>query len=204
MFLYKKMMQHFPIVEDMCEEEFYSLCSKSINGILAQPVSSDPELRELEREMYFQLFDGAVNYLRNRREAKELEIISGQMKEEWNRLGESSLAIWEHIGGIMYGIADIAKSSVEISARINKTKETQGKILKTANECQGNLTQARYDLADTQDRLDKTKRGIKGLEKDIKKIGKEAEQLVIEAKAEVEAKQTVIDLMGGMRGQGKQ
>jgi chromosome segregation ATPase len=110
----------------------------------------------------------------------------------------------EYAGKISGEVAGLAQTGVEISAQIKETNENLKNAINMAYKCQDDLKETRYDLADAQDRLEETGKEIKKIGKNFGKIGDEAERIKKGYEAKLAAKDAVIQIGNGMRGQSKQ
>jgi len=183
---------------EISDEEFYKVCTEELASIPSYPISD-----EQKWNLKCTIYDTVIRYEEGKETGAELKKSTEQIGKSLDNLGKSFSAMGEYMGNIITGVEGLAKSSLEISAKIKETKELQKKTLKTAYECRNNMNEARYNLDDAQERLDETKKGIKKLKKDVRKIGEEAEEIKRGYEGKLAAKDIIAEIGNGMKGQGK-
>jgi DNA repair ATPase RecN len=179
---------------EISDEEFYKVCTEELANIPSYPISD-----EQKWNLKCVIYDTVIRYEEGKETSAELKKSTEQIGKSLDNLGKSFSAMGEYMGNIITGIEGLAETSIEISAKIKETRELQKKTLKTAYECRDNMKESLGYLDDAQERLEKTGKGIKGLEKSIKKMERETR----EAEGKLEAKDIVIQIENGMRGQSK-
>jgi hypothetical protein len=197
------MMQHFDVEAELSDEEFYAKTALTIREILSFPCSPDAETVLMERNMYWTIFDGAVSYLENKKTKEELRYNSEKLKGSLDDLGSSFEGMSKERGNVFTGITGLAETSRELSATINETMGLTKKALILAYECQDNSVQALREMGNAQDNMNHIKKGIRKVEKEIVKIGEEAEATKKGYEAQIAAKDAVIEIGRGMGRQGK-
>jgi DNA repair ATPase RecN len=180
------------------DEEFYKVCTEELANIPSYPIS-DEEKWNLKCVIY----DTVIRYEEGKETSAELKKSTEQIGKSLDNLGKSFSAMGEYMGKIITGVAGLAETSLEISAKIKETKELQKKAIETAYGCRDNMKEALGYLDDAQDRLDETRKGIKKLEKNVRKIGEEAEEIKKGYEGKLAAKDAIIEIGKGMKGQGK-
>jgi hypothetical protein len=184
------MTMPFPsVTEEISDEEFYRVCSARLEEVYSFPVSF-----EEKRQLQYLIYETMQRYEEGKIIHKETEENSIKLGKNLSLLTDSLCEIAKNAGKIEENLR-VALLNGQIAA--TQMKETMG-VLKEAKQY-ADQTKVNLDYA-TGD-IEQAGEEISGLSKKIKKIEREVKVIKKGYERNLDAKDTVIEIMNGIRSQ---
>jgi len=176
------------------DEAFYARIASNLAEVESFPISPEEKKR-----IWFQIYETAQRYEEGKIADEKNEKQIKKLRESLESVASSFCSIMEYGVKITEGVEKIAISQKEVLREVNQTNENIQNSIRIANECGKNLEDAKMYMEDAKDSTKRTGKKIKEVEKTISKIKKETEEIENGYESKLDAKQTVIDILNGMK-----